>query len=94
MSIEPIAHDKDIIIKSEKYYAVDYVDRYYIGRVLGQGSETGFYKMKFLHHITNNGKPTFYWPKKDDLDNVFHGNIFFWTSRAGGLWIIHLFQFG
>ena len=43
---------KDITITPELYYAVDYVDRFYIDRVLGKGEKNKFYSMRFLHQAS------------------------------------------
>ncbi|RXM92397.1 hypothetical protein EOD39_20175 [Acipenser ruthenus] len=39
-------------IQPELCYAVDYTDRFYIGRVLGQGKKPGLFSMKFLHQTS------------------------------------------
>jgi len=60
----------------EKFYAVHYVDRFYIGRVLKHNKDNTF-TMKFLHKVTVDGKALYKWPKTDDIDNVHLSNIFF-----------------
>ncbi|ESO91762.1 hypothetical protein LOTGIDRAFT_163120 [Lottia gigantea] len=64
-------------IQLETYYAVDYVDRFYIGRVLSPGTKQGFWKMKFFHKYLEDGVPHFIWPKTDDIEEV-HTSIIFW----------------
>ena len=36
-------HENEIVVEADKYYAVDYVDRFYIGRVVNKGGKEGFY---------------------------------------------------
>ncbi|MGH0143037.1 UNVERIFIED_CONTAM: hypothetical protein FKN15_077386 [Acipenser sinensis] len=45
VSIESVQDSNPLLqeIQSELYYAVDYTDCFYIGRVLGQGKKTGFF---------------------------------------------------
>ena len=63
-------------VATEHYYAVDYVDRLYIGRVLSDEGN-GFWKVKFLHQQTTDGVRHFLWPERDDIDQV-HKSCIFW----------------
>lgn len=63
-------------IEVEHYYAVDYVDRFYIGRVLADAGN-GFWKVKFLHQQSTDGILHFLWPERDDVDKV-HSSCIFW----------------
>lgn len=58
------------------FYAVHYVNRFYIGQILGSGANPSFYKMKFLHKTMVNGAFTFKWPIVDDTDGVHKSAIF------------------
>ena len=35
--------ENEIVVEADKYYAVDYVDRFYIERVVNKGRNEGFY---------------------------------------------------
>ena len=37
------------MLEAEKYYAVDYINRSYIRRVLSHSEQDDYWKMKFLH---------------------------------------------
>ena len=68
--------DKPMAIELERYYAVDYVDKYYIGKVVGQ-KDDGYFEMKFLKK-SGSKKPSYYcWPKRDDKDSVHESVVFF-----------------
>ena len=69
----------------EKMYAVDYVDRYYIGRVLKKSDKENFYHMKFLHKFSEGGRVLFRWPKTDDVDEVHETNIFYGPVHLEGV---------
>ncbi|CAB4041133.1 Sentrin-specific protease 2 [Paramuricea clavata] len=60
-------------IKMEKYYAVDYVNKYYIGRALSMPADNTV-KFKFSHSV---GAKQFNWPKRDDFDDVHISCIFY-----------------
>ena len=60
-------------IETEKYYAVDYVKRFYIGRVLQKIDENKF-KMKFLSKANS---LEYVWPKREDIDIVHRSCLFF-----------------
>ena len=60
-------------ILPEQYYAVEYVENYYIGRALSQADS--FVKFKFLHRV---GVKSFDWPRWDDLDDV-HISCVLWA---------------
>ena len=68
--------EEPIQVAAEHYYAVDYVDRFYIGRVLSDEGN-GFYQVKFLHQQVTDGVRHFRWPERDDLDKV-HLSCIFW----------------
>ena len=50
------------ILPAEQYYAVDYVETYYIGHVLSQADS--FVRFKFLHRV---GAKSFDWPSRVTL---------------------------
>lgn len=52
----------------ESYYVVDYVNKYYIGRLLA--IESGLLRFKFLHSSQCKGSTTYYWPRRDDINMV------------------------
>ena len=61
-----------------KYYAVDYVRQYYIGRAIEMTSS--YTNFKFLHRAILAGAKRFDWPKSDDFQQkhdscVFYGPI-------------------
>jgi hypothetical protein len=65
-------------LQLELYYAVDYIDKFYIGRLISL--ENGMLKFKFLHSSQITGSIKFYWPRRDDIDTVnqyccFYGPI-------------------
>jgi len=57
-------------IKPEEYYAVAYVNNYYIGRVLEVNRDI----LLFLHKV---GFDTFNWPGHDDVDQCHRSCVFF-----------------
>ncbi|KAF5301715.1 hypothetical protein FQA39_LY10646 [Lamprigera yunnana] len=61
-------------IELEKYYAVQYEEQWYIGRVISR-SEENFYVMKFLKQEVN----VFVWPKNinTDISKVHESYIFY-----------------
>jgi hypothetical protein len=59
-------------VRMEEYYAVDYIDKYYLGRAISMTNQ--LVKFKFLHSV---GAKKFNWPKRDDLDEVHLSCIFF-----------------
>ena len=58
-----LSSDTGLSIETEKYYAVDYVNQFYIGRVLSRSDREGYWQMKFLHQYTRNGKVRFRWQR-------------------------------
>ena len=74
---ESLIVSRPIVVEADKYYAVDYVDRFYIGRVVQNSTKEGFYQMKFLHRCAKDGEPWFSWPRTDDIDDVHTSVIFF-----------------
>lgn len=57
----------------EEYYAVDYLNKYYIGRALSIANQ--LVKFKFLHRVFDR----YVWPGRDDIDNVHLPCVFFWS---------------
>ena len=72
-------------IKVDEYYAVDYVNKFYFGRVL-EVKLNSFIKFKFLHSVAQQLD----WPRIDDIDKytflVFCMGQFIW--RAIGLLLL------
>lgn len=64
---------------SGNYYAVDYINIFYIGRLLEIEGVIG--KFKFLHRV---GATTFDWPRRDDLDSIHMSCIFFGPVQLQG----------
>ena len=73
-----------INVECEKLYAVHYVDRFYVGRVLKKCEKENFYTMKFLHKATGGGQTVYKWPKTDDIDHV-HIYIYIYQTSFLGL---------
>ena len=72
-------------VEREQYYAVDYIDRFYIGRVVRpQSNLRDFSTVKFLHQTSKDGQLRFAWPKTDDIDQVYLGNFFFGPITLNG----------
>ena len=59
-------------IVTEEYYAVDYMNRYYVGRALSIANK--LVKFKFLHRV---GSDRFHWPRTDDIDVVHMSCVFY-----------------
>ena len=59
-------------ILPEQYYAVEYVETYYIGHALSQADS--FVRFKFLHRV---GAKSFDWPRRDDVDDVHISCVFY-----------------
>ena len=59
-------------VQTEQYYAVDYINRYYIGRVLSIHCRWFLLSNTFLHY----GSKIYSWPKHDDTDTVHKSCIF------------------
>jgi len=87
-SVVPSNDSPAVTVEVDKYYAVDYVNRFYIGRVLKPGSKTDYWCMKFLHQYMRNGQVRFHWPRAADCDEVHSSVIFF-----GPLTLIGVRQF-
>ena len=87
-SVVPSNDSPAVTVEVDKYYAVDYVNRFYIGRVLKPGSKTDYWCMKFLHQYMRNGEVRFHWPRAADCDEVHSSVIFF-----GPLTLIGVRQF-
>lgn len=71
-----IEHSVDINVSLDEYFAVDYVNKFYIGRTV-EKRENGHWKIKFLHETTIDGIPIFNWPKLDDCEVVHESSVFF-----------------
>jgi len=63
------------------YYAVDYVDKFYIGRAL-EAHDNQFVEFKFLHKT---GAVTFDWPRRDDVECIHSSCIFFGPIKLQGV---------
>ena len=77
-TIQPSSHRAPVSIEIESCYAVDYVNRYYIGRAIHK-SEV-FVTFKYIHAIGTK----FYWPGKDDLEAVLSFYDFFGPIALSG----------
>ena len=71
------------------YYAVDYINIFYIGRVVEVEAEGQFVKFKFLHRV---GATTYDWPRRDDTDSVHLSCIFFGPLELTGYGPFHIVQ--
>ena len=67
-------------IIAERYYAVDYVNQYYIGRALD--GDNSFTKFKFLHKDCCSKK--FYWPGHDDIAKQHNSCVFYGPVELEG----------
>jgi hypothetical protein len=79
-------------IQKDKYYAVDYVRMYYIGRALDVPNGSSLIPFKFLHKV---GAQRFDWPTRDDVDNVHPSCIFYGplTLEGNGPFeVLHLYE--
>ena len=70
-------------IKKEHYYAVDYLDRFYYGRVLAINENA--ITFKFLHSTQDKGTVSFNWPRHDDIDTVYSVCVFYGPVTLKGL---------
>ena len=62
----------------EQYYAVDYINRFYVGRVLA--IQSLFCNVKFLHC----GSKGYSWPNHDDIECVHKSYIFYGPVTLSG----------
>ena len=64
-------------MKVDEYYAVDYVTRYYFGRVLHIQGE--FIRFKLLHSVQHgvNAPNRFDWPRRDDIASVHLSCVYY-----------------
>ena len=69
---------------SYHYYAVDYVNNYYIGRALSAPDTRNFAEFKFLHRIRKTNVKRFEWPKHDDIDRVHSSCVFYGPLNLRG----------
>ena len=60
------------ILPAEQYYAVEYVETYYIRHALSQADS--FVRFKFLHRVVTK---SFDWPSRDDIDDVHISCVFY-----------------
>ena len=72
-------------IEPESYYAVDFIDRFYVGRILQPSNRDGFWDVKFLHQVTVDGVTSFQWPKTADIDSVHQSAIFYGPITLQGV---------
>ena len=70
-------------ILPERYYAVEYVETYYIGHALSQADS--FVRFKFLHRV---GAKSFDWPSQDDVDDVHISWVFYGPRHPRQCWPI------
>ena len=72
-------------VEKDKYYAVDYVNNYYIGRALiSATNKCQFTSFKFLYKIQQTHAKRFDWPKHDDIDLVHSTCVFFGPIHLKG----------
>ena len=64
-------------IKKGSFYAIDYVNNYYISRALNAPDTRNFAEFKFLHQIRKTNIKRFEWPNHDDIDCVHSSCIFY-----------------
>ncbi|GFO14380.1 otu domain-containing protein 5 [Plakobranchus ocellatus] len=83
VTLKAKANEQPIQLVVESYYAVDYVDRFYVGRIISPAAQ-GFWKMKFLHQHSRCGVLHFLWPERPDTDTVHESNIFFGPVTLDG----------
>lgn len=71
-------------IEKDSYYAVDYVNKYYLGRALSGSNDSPFITFKFLHRIQSTAAKKFGWPRRDDVDRVHRTCVFYGPVRLKG----------
>ena len=64
----------------QKYYAVEYQQRFYFGRTIHRDDSTATFK--FLHSIPGSG--VFDWPRPDDIDQCHLSTIFYGPLSISG----------
>ena len=69
-------------LQPESYYAVDYINKFYIGRLLA--IRDGVLHFKFLHSNQCTGSMEFYWPRRDDMDTVSPYCVFYCPVNLNG----------
>ena len=62
------------ILPAEQYYAVEYVETYYIGNAQSQADSFVNVRFKFLHRV---GAKSFDWPSRDNVDDVHMFCVFY-----------------
>ena len=71
-------------IEKGSYYAVDYVNNYYVGRALSAPDTSNFAEFKFLHRIRKTNVKRFEWPNHDDIDRVHSSCVFYGPLNSRG----------
>ena len=66
------------------YYAVDYVNNYFIGRALSAPDTRNFAEFKFFHRIKTTNVKRFKWPNHDDIDCVHSSCKFYGPLNLRG----------
>jgi hypothetical protein len=66
-------------IEEGSYYAVDYINHFYYGRVIFINDT--FLTVKFLHATSST---TFDWPRRDDVDIVHTSCVFYGPVEIEG----------
>lgn len=61
----------NIQLEEDQYYAVDYIDTFYVGRIICFNKQT--IKMKYMRR---NAEGNYDWPTRDDIDDVEKHMIF------------------
>jgi hypothetical protein len=61
-------------IQVHLYYVIDYVNTFYVGRVLKICQDNALFTVTFLH---SKGSKIFDWPNRDDIDKVHRSCIFY-----------------
>ena len=69
-------------LQPESYYALDYINKFYIGRLLA--IRDGVLHFKFLHSNQCTGSMEFYWPRRDDMDTVSPYCVFYGPVNLNG----------
>ncbi|CAH3032986.1 unnamed protein product [Pocillopora meandrina] len=72
------------VLLVKAYYAVDYVNNYFIGRALSAPDTRNFAEFKFLHRIKTTNVKRFKWPNHDDIDCVHSSCKFYGPLNLRG----------
>ena len=73
-------------VKVDEYYALDYVNKFYFGRVL-EVKSNAFIKCKFLHSV---GPNKLEWPRRDDIDEVHMSCILYGPVHLEAIGLLSL----